>query len=121
MPAGQAWEWNQTLMDLGATVCRPVPRCAGCPLAPSCAWTLAGRAGPDPARGSAGVSVRQAPFQGSDRQARGRLLAALVTGPLECAAVPSIMGRDAPKAAALLADLVDEHLVVSDAGVARLA
>jgi A/G-specific adenine glycosylase len=31
--------------------------------------------------GSAGVSRRQAPFDGSDRQARGRVLAALQSGP----------------------------------------
>jgi A/G-specific adenine glycosylase len=46
-----------------------------------CAWTIAGRADPDPAIGSAGVSTRQAPFEGSDRQARGRVLEALGAGP----------------------------------------
>ncbi len=34
--------------------------------------------GDDPALGSSGVSVRQARFEGSDRQARGRLMKALV-------------------------------------------
>ncbi len=77
VPTGQGWLWNQVLMDLGATVCRPAPRCDACPLAPSCRWNLAGRADPDPAVGSAGVSTRQAPFEGSDRQARGRVLRAL--------------------------------------------
>ena len=33
VPAGDGWAWNQVLMDLGATVCRPAPRCAECPLA----------------------------------------------------------------------------------------
>lgn len=33
LPRGQAWAWNQCLMDLGATVCRPqAPQCAECPL-----------------------------------------------------------------------------------------
>jgi A/G-specific adenine glycosylase len=81
VPIGQGWLWNQVLMDLGATVCRPVPRCDACPLAPSCRWNLAGRPEPDPAVGSAGVSTRQAPFEGSDRQARGRVLRALGDGP----------------------------------------
>ena len=81
VPAGDGWLWNQVFMDLGATVCRPVPRCGECPLSDACAWTIAGRPDPDPAIGSAGVSTRQAPFEGSDRQARGRVLRALGAGP----------------------------------------
>lgn len=81
VPAGDGWLWNQVFMDLGATVCRPVPRCEECPLSDACVWTIAGRPDPDPAIGSAGVSTRQAPFEGSDRQARGRVLQALGAGP----------------------------------------
>lgn len=80
VPAGDGWIWNQVLMDLGARVCRPTPACDACPLATSCAWALAGRPEPDPAVGSAGVSTRQAPFEGSDRQRRGRVLGALLDG-----------------------------------------
>jgi A/G-specific adenine glycosylase len=81
VPAGAGWAWNQMLMDLGATVCRPAPRCDGCPLAPGCAWHAAGHPAPDPAIGSAGVSTRQAPYDGSDRQRRGDVLRALHHGP----------------------------------------
>jgi len=88
VPAGQGWMWNQVLMDLGAVVCRPVPGCPECPLAVhagpdagGCRWYLAGRPDPDPAIGSAGVSVRQAKFEGSDRQARGRVLRSVHHGP----------------------------------------
>ena len=43
----QPWEWNQTLMDVGAGWCRPDPRCdLGCPLAAGCGWNLAGRPAP---------------------------------------------------------------------------
>lgn len=80
VPDRHGWIWNQVLMDLGATVCRPVPQCDVCPLAATCSWRLAGCPDPDPAVGSAGVSTRQAPFDGSDRQARGRVLAALQHG-----------------------------------------
>jgi A/G-specific adenine glycosylase len=80
VPAGEGWTWNQVIMDLGALVCRPVPRCAKCPLAESCAWHRGGRSDPDPAVGSAGVSAKQAQFEGSDRQRRGRVLAALGSG-----------------------------------------
>lgn len=80
VPEGQGWVWNQVLMDLGATLCRPTPKCVECPLAGSCVWRLAGYPEPDPAAGSAGVSGKQARFEGSDRQARGRVLAALGSG-----------------------------------------
>lgn len=80
VPIGEGWSWNQLLMDLGAVVCRPVPHCTSCPIADSCAWYLAGRPDPDPAVGSAGVSVKQPPFEGSDRQRRGLVLAALGAG-----------------------------------------
>ncbi len=81
VPVGHGWIWNQVIMDLGAIVCRPTPRCGGCPIAESCRWHVAGHPAPDPAVGSAGVSARQAPFEGSDRQSRGRVLAALHSGP----------------------------------------
>ncbi len=81
VPAGDGWLWNQVFMDLGATVCRPAPKCDECPLTSSCAWFVSGRPDPDPAIGSAGVSTRQAPFEGSDRQARGRVLKRLGGGP----------------------------------------
>jgi len=97
VPPGTAWLHNQALLDLGATVCGArAPRCDACPLADDCAWRAAGggaprdegegvtgAAGPagvvvpDPARTTAGTSRPQAPFAGSDRQGRGRLLAAL--------------------------------------------
>ncbi len=112
VPAGQGWVWNQALMDLGATRCRPVPSCAECPLARHCAWAVAGRPDPDPAQATAGVSRRQARFDGSDRQARGRLLAALSRAPVSDA--PGVMGlRDQPdRARRLVAALVAEGLVV---------
>jgi A/G-specific adenine glycosylase len=81
VPEGHGWIWNQVLMDLGATLCRPTPHCDRCPIADECSWHAAGHPDPDPAVGSAGVSTRQAPFDGSDRQARGRVLEALHDGP----------------------------------------
>lgn len=81
VPAAEGWAWNQVVMDLGATVCRPTPRCPDCPVADRCRWLVSGRPEPDPAAGSAGVSSRQAPYAGSDRQARGRVLRRLGHGP----------------------------------------
>ena len=80
VPLGDGWAWNQVIMDLGAGLCRPTPTCAECPLAASCAWSAAGHPDPDPAIGSAGVSGKQARFEGSRRQARGKVLKALNNG-----------------------------------------
>ncbi len=119
LPIGDAWTWNQCLMDLGATLCRPAnPRCDACPLRESCAWR--GCDAPDPAVGSAGVSGKQGRFEGSDRQARGRLMRALTEGPVERAAVASIMERDEEVADRLVADLVAEGLCRTDRSTIRL-
>jgi A/G-specific adenine glycosylase len=81
VPRDQGWAWNQCLMDLGATMCRPAPRCDDCPIGAGCAWRRAGCAAPDPSDGSAGVSTPQSRFEGSARQARGRVLERLTGGP----------------------------------------
>jgi A/G-specific adenine glycosylase len=80
VPLGEGWVWNQVLMDLGATVCRPAPRCAECPVTTRCAWHRAGHPAPDPAVGSAGVSTTQPPYDGSARQSRGQVLRVLANG-----------------------------------------
>lgn len=110
VPKGDAWIWNQVVMDFGATVCTArTPRCDGCPVNKQCAWAGSTER-TDPAQGSAGVSGKQARFEGSDRQARGRLLAALVDGPILAVAVAVVMDRDSVVADRLLADLVAEGL-----------
>jgi A/G-specific adenine glycosylase len=62
-PAG---DWNQALMDLGATLCTPKePMCGGCPVTKWCT---------DPAVYD--PPPRQSTFKGSHRQLRGALLRA---------------------------------------------
>ncbi len=62
---------NQAMMDLGATVCTARRRaCGDCPVRHGCA----GHPGPADAR------RRQAPFEGSRRQLRGRTVAAWLEG-----------------------------------------
>lgn len=71
--AGKARLWNQSVMELGALVCTAkTPLCDHCPLAGQCAFLSAGR----PGLGEKRTRPRQR-FQGTDRQVRGLVLAAL--------------------------------------------
>jgi A/G-specific adenine glycosylase len=117
VPAGRGWEFGQALLDLGATLCvSGTPTCSLCPVRRRCRWAAAGQAPPDPAQGSAAVSVAQSRFEGSDRQGRGRLVDALRAGVVTPAAVPQAAGWvDDPARAARIADgLVAEGLAVRD-------
>ncbi|MDH3680406.1 MAG: A/G-specific adenine glycosylase [Acidimicrobiia bacterium] len=117
VPAGQGWVWNQALLDVGAGHCTARdPRCDGCPLAPSCRWYLDGRPDPDPATGSAGVSGPQSRFAGSDRQGRGRLVAALRAGPVPVTDLPAVVGwpDDPDRAARVAHGVVRDGLAVLD-------
>ena len=71
-PAGEGARWNPALMDYGARVCSPRPHCEVCVVASMCA------ARPRFAAGEVATPVRaQGVFEGSERQARGRLMQVL--------------------------------------------
>lgn len=139
VPAGRSWAHNQAMLDLGATVCTARrPACGACPLAAAsaCAWRreypvaaagggagrrareqLAAPIAPDPAIGSAGAGRRQAAFSGSDREGRGRLVAALAGGPVAGADLASVAGwpGDGPRASRVAASLIADGLAVATA------
>lgn len=118
VPSGRSWEWNQAILDLGATVCTSRrPRCQVCPVAEHCSWR---GVGPDPVVGSAGSSGRQAPFTGSDRQGRGRLLDALRRGPVTDVADACGWPDDAERSARIAGQLVDEGFAAERAGALEL-
>jgi A/G-specific adenine glycosylase len=74
LPEDRAAEWNQALMELGATVCTArAARCGACPVA---AWCAAAGQPVERARRPS----RPRRFEDTDRFARGRILAALVAG-----------------------------------------
>lgn len=113
VPGGRGWSHNQAMLDLGSQWCRPTPRCAGCPLERACAWRASGCAGDDPATRSAGVSRRQPPFAGSDREGRGRLLAAALRVPIPEGDLASAAGwaEDPTRAERVAAALVREGVL----------
>lgn len=106
VPVGRAWEWNQAVLDLGATVCtKRSPDCDVCPVAAHCRWAISGLPAPDPAEGTAGAGTPQSRFEGSDRQGRGRLVDALRGGPLPLERIPDAAGwPDQPDRAHQVAD-----------------
>lgn len=115
VPPGHGWAWGQAVFDLGAALCtKRAPACGECPVSASCAWARAGWPEPDPVAGSAGVSRPQSTFEGSFRQGRGRLVAALRHGPLASESVPVAAGwpDDVDRSAAALASLIADGLVV---------
>lgn len=106
---------SEALMELGATYCRPVPQCDSCPLAAECAWR---GTGDDPA-----PTRRPQKFTGTDRQARGKIMAHLRD--VTWAARPLLIelatvSGDETQAFRALASLVADGLVTESAGTYRL-
>jgi A/G-specific adenine glycosylase len=87
VPPSQGWAWNQAIMELGALICTASsPACWRCPLQAHCRdyqarlaadeqMPLLGEPAPAPRRRVA--ERREAPFVGSSRWYRGRIVDAL--------------------------------------------
>jgi A/G-specific adenine glycosylase len=119
--AGTSSRWAVAVMELGALVCTArSPRCTDCPISSRCAWRLAGAPAYDgpPRRGQA--------WHGTDRQVRGRILAALrstdapVTADELAVAVPDGELRDPRQRTRCLASLIEDGLIEPAAGRYRL-
>jgi A/G-specific adenine glycosylase len=102
--------WNQAVMDLGATICRPrQPACSQCPVESWCT-------GPETY-----VPPRpQGRFEGSARQLRGALVRRLVRSPATFAELTDDAGFPASEVELALETLIDDGLVEQDGGVFRL-
>jgi len=123
VPAGRGWAWNQAMLDLGATICsKSAPQCGSCPIRPVCAWSGAGRLGPDPSIGSAGCRGTQSTFAGSDRQGRGRLVGALRLAPVPVADLAGVAGwpSEPERAQRVAHGLVADGLAVVSGHALRL-
>lgn len=83
LPSGNTSDWNQALMDLGAAVCLPKPKCDICPLNAHCssASLFEKCTGAVAHQRPAYVAPPQPPFKGSRRFFRGRIIEALRLSP----------------------------------------
>src|SRR6478735_7837957 len=104
-----ASRWAAASMELGALVCTArSPRCDACPVSASCAWLAAGRPTDEHAH-----RRRTQTWTGTDRQARGRIMA-LLRGALEPVPQHAIDATwpDAAQRSRALASLVADGLVI---------
>ena len=86
-PAGHGARWNPALMDYGARVCTPRPKCEVCVVASMCV------ARPRFAAGEIAEPVRaQGTFESSERQARGRVMQVLRDAAGDLEGVPVTLG-----------------------------
>ncbi len=102
----RAARFSAALMELGALICTArTPACDLCPL-PRCAWVSAGRPASDVVR-------RTQKYDGTDRQARGRLLDVLraATGPVERFALDLAWTRDPGQRDRALDSLLTDGLI----------
>lgn len=113
--------FNAAAMELGAVICTArAPKCDACPIAAWCEWRGSGY--PD----NAPSIRRQAAFEGSDRQVRGRIMAVLRAAHdaidrvsvLEAAATGGV--RDASQPQRAFDSLVADGLIVEVDGYVRL-
>ncbi|HXR45585.1 MAG TPA: A/G-specific adenine glycosylase [Pseudolysinimonas sp.] len=102
---------NAGAMELGQTVCTArAPRCEACPIAEACAWRAAGYPAYD-----GPTAPRQKRYEGSDRQARGRILRELRGSDIPVpAAVLTSLAPDAAQLERALAGLLIDGLAVGD-------
>ncbi|MEN8040715.1 MAG: A/G-specific adenine glycosylase [Actinomycetota bacterium] len=96
-PAG---DWNQSLMDLGSTICSPSqPKCSLCPVASWCADPSVYEPPP-----------KQTRFEGSHRQLRGALLRAHLAGK-DLTSAGQGLGRSLEETTTAIDALKDEGLI----------
>jgi A/G-specific adenine glycosylase len=113
VPDEEPATWAVAVMELGALVCTAAsPQCGGCPVSDRCAWHIAGRPAYDgpPRRGQA--------WAGTDRQARGRLMAVLreAEGSVSRARLDQAWADPEQRDRALASLLADGLVVVTPAG-----
>jgi len=135
-PARDVYDWNQALMDVGATICLARnPRCLLCPAQARCTARREWFA-PDFAPAAAGEAERvaeqraayvarkpkQGKFAGSRRWYRGQIVAALRDAPdgVDVESLAARVSLDLPAVSEIVSSLERDGLVQLSGGVARL-
>ncbi len=115
-PRQQAHDFNAAIMELGAIVCTARrPECDICPIAALCAWKAAGFPQTDAPR-----KPTQKKFEGSDRQVRGLIMAALRASaePVPMSVVDLVWSDQTQRERALASLLADGLAVAIDGACA---
>jgi A/G-specific adenine glycosylase len=106
-------DWNQAVMDLARSLCRPRPRCGECPLRERCRYARSDAVAPAAAR-------RGSPFAGSMRQVRGDVVRVLRrSASASLAMLSAETGHPRDRVANAVVALVSDGIL--DAGAAALA
>jgi len=115
--ASAAVMWNAATMELGAVICRVrSPECDRCPVRELCAWRAAGYPG-DPYADRR----RTQPFEGTNRQRRGQIMAVLRTADGELVPIAALVQRwPGDGTVAALNGLVADGLAVREGAAVRL-
>jgi A/G-specific adenine glycosylase len=96
--ATDAARWAVASMEFGALICTArAPRCGECPIVAACAWQRAG------APAYSGPARRGQAYEGTDRQARGRILGRLrsAAGPVQAEDLASVVADPARRRRAI--------------------
>jgi A/G-specific adenine glycosylase len=120
VPDGRGYQWNQALMELGATICRArATECESCPLEESCLARPSIREALETHRSNGKSGPK---FETTSRYYRGRIVDALRTAghggmtlaELGAAIRPDFNAGDAPWVAEYLSGLVRDGLVAEN-------
>lgn len=126
VPPGEGYEWNQALMELGATICRARSvACEICPLADTCVArpTIEQVLAEQPRR----RGTAEPKFETTSRYVRGWIVDALRAAPAEGLTADEVLGRmpngahtpDGERVLSLLDVLVAEGMVTRERRVAE--
>ncbi|HKE50634.1 MAG TPA: A/G-specific adenine glycosylase [Actinomycetes bacterium] len=111
-----AAQWAVASMELGALICTArSPRCEQCPVLAACAWQRAG------APAYSGPTRRGQSYEGTDRQARGRILGRLrsAAGPVPADELGSVV-PDPSQWRRAIGGLIADRLIEATAAGYRL-
>ena len=116
VPNNEGWRWNQAMIELGATICTSRnPKCSQCPAKQECSW-VNNAALPDPSRKPKTPLMKSKPFEGSDRQGRGKFVEKLRERDIPNHEIAEVLGwpNDQVRCERVIGRLIQDGLVVKN-------